>query len=221
MEERITIKGSREGLRLTLHPDAPWDEVLHALRTQLDQGSAFYQGAKLLIDIGERATTDVELHDLLEVMQEYGLEPEALVTATPAIRAMGRNAGLEPRHPDTTRPPTLPTTGDEGTFVWRTVRSGQEVRHAGHVVVVGDVNAGAEIVAGGNIIIWGRLRGTAHAGAMGDTRAVVYALELKPTMLRIAELFARTPDNHRPGGPEQALLDGEQIIVVPWDAPRR
>ncbi len=221
MEERITLKGSRDGLRLILNAETPWDEVLVALRAQLAQGTSFYQGAKLLIDIGERTTTDVALQELLAVMAEYGIEPEALITAAPTNRAAGRGAGLTPRHPETLRSQALPAALGEGLFVWRTVRSGQEIRHAGHIVVLGDVNAGAEIIAGGSIIIWGRLRGTVHAGATGDTQALVCAIELKPTLLRIADQLARTPDNHRPIGPEQASLETGQIVVVPWDAPRR
>jgi septum site-determining protein MinC len=220
MDERITLKGSRDGLRLILHPDAPWDEVLAALRAQLAQGTSFYQGAKLLIDVGERPVTDVALQELRAVMAEHGIEPEALVTAAPTNRAAGRQAGMVARHPDTMRTNVLPG-GGEGLFVWRTVRSGQEIRHASHVVVLGDVNAGAEIVAGGSVIIWGRLRGTVHAGATGDAQALVCALELRPTLLRIADQLSRTPDNHRPSGPEQASLEAGQIVVVPWDAPRR
>lgn len=221
MEERITLKGSRDGLRLILHQEAPWDEVLAALRAQLAQGNSFYQGAKLLIDIGERTTSDTALQELLAVMAEFGIEPEALITAAPTNRAAGRGAGLAPRHPETLRSYALPANPGEGLFVWRTVRSGQEIRHGGHVVVFGDVNAGAEVVAAGSVLIWGRLRGTVHAGASGDAAAIVCALELRPTLLRIADQLSRTPDNHRPAGPEQASLDSGQIIVVPWDAPRR
>jgi septum site-determining protein MinC len=221
MEERITLKGSRDGLRLILHQDAPWNEVLAALRAQLAQGNSFYQGAKLLIDIGERTTSDTALQELLAVMAEFGIQPEALITAAPTNRAAGRGAGIAPRHPETLRSYALPANPGEGLFVWRTVRSGQEVRHGGHVVVFGDVNAGAEVVASGSVLIWGRLRGTVHAGAAGDAAAIVCALELRPTLLRIADQLSRTPDNHRPAGPEQASLDSGQIIVVPWDAPRR
>ena len=81
MEERITLKGSRDGLRLIVHADAPWTEVLAALRAQLAQGNSFYQGAKLLIDIGERTTSDTALQELLAIMAEYGIEPEALIDA--------------------------------------------------------------------------------------------------------------------------------------------
>ena len=212
MDERITLKGSRDGLRLILHPDAAWDEVLAALRKQLAQGNAFYQGARLLIDVGAREITDAELHQLTEVMQEYGIAPEALLTAAPpALEGIAESAA-----PVSTAEQPTP-----GLFVWRTVRSGQEIRHHGHVVVVGDVNAGAEIIASGSIIIWGRLRGVAHAGAYGDRRAQVCALELNPPILRIADQIARTPDNHRATQPEQASLVDDQIVVVPWDAPRR
>lgn len=208
MDERITLKGSRDGLRLILHPDAPWDGVVEALRAQLSQGMSFYQGARLLIDIGERAVTDAELTMLTEVMQEFGIEPEALLSAAPT------NWKAPP-------PPPVAPAPSSDLIVWRTLRSGQEVRHDGHVVVVGDVNGGAEVIAGGNIIVWGRLRGTAHAGANGDATAKIYALEFRPTILRIADQIARPPDNRRPSSPEQASLDDGNIIVVPWDAPRR
>lgn len=219
MDERITLKGSRDGLRLILHPEAPWDGVVEALRAQLSQGTSFYQGAKLLIDIGERAVTDAELTALTNVMQEFGLEPEALITAAPTNRDAGRQAGIPARHPDTLRATTPAVSSD--LIVWRTLRSGQEVRHEGHVVIVGDVNGGAEVIAGGSIIVWGRLRGTAHAGANGDASAKIYALEFRPTILRIADQIARPPDNRRPNSPEQASLDDGNIVVVPWDAPRR
>lgn len=221
MEERITLKGSRDGLRLILHPTAAWEEVLEALRKQLAQGSSFYHGAKLLIDVGERSITDVELQAILAIMAEHDIEPAALITIAPTNRTTGRQAGVETRHPDSLRSTPPPVVQGEGLFLWRTVRSGQAIKHQGHVVVVGDVNAGAEISAHGSIIIWGRLRGSVHAGVGGNQQAIVCALELSPTLLRIAENLARTPDNHRPTGPEQASLDGDNIVVVPWDAPRR
>jgi septum site-determining protein MinC len=77
--------------------------------------------------------------------------------------------------------------------VERTLRSGFSVRHAGHVVVIGDVNAGAQVIAGGSVLVWGRMRGMVHAGADGNEKAVVCALDLSPTQLRIAGLIATTP----------------------------
>ena len=76
-------------------------------------------------------------------------------------------------------------------FVERTLRSGKSVQFDGHVVVLGDVNPGAEIIASGNIAVLGSLRGVAHAGATGERKASVSAYHLAPTQLRIADLVTR------------------------------
>ena len=81
----------------------------------------------------------------------------------------------------------------EGMFIRRTLRSGQVVRYPGSVVIMGDVNAGAEIIAEGDVVVWGSLRGMVHAGASGDEAATVCALHLAPTQLRLAGHIARSP----------------------------
>lgn len=85
---------------------------------------------------------------------------------------------------------------DEKTvLVQRTLRSGQSIYYNGNVVVLGDVNPGAEIVAAGSIIVMGVLRGIVHAGASGNENTVVMAVKLKPTQLRIANHITRSPDD--------------------------
>ena len=85
---------------------------------------------------------------------------------------------------------------DENTIlVQRTLRSGQSIRYGGNVVIIGDVNPGAEVTATGNIIVMGALRGVVHAGAGGDEKAVIMAFRLQPTQLRIANHITRPPDN--------------------------
>ncbi len=116
-------------------------------------------------------------------------------------------------------------------YVYRgTLRSGQSVRHAGTVVVLGDVNPGAQVVSGGDVLVWGRLRGTVHAGAMGNARAIVTALDFEPVQMRIAQHIAMTPKSasNNPGywfwkrdsggKPEVARVINNQIVVDPWDA---
>ena len=118
-------------------------------------------------------------------------------------------------------------------YVYRgTLRSGQSVRHAGTVVILGDVNPGAQVVSGGDVLVWGRLRGTVHAGAMGDGRAIVAALDFEPVQMRIAGHIAMTPKgaSNNPGywfwkressgKPEVARVIDNQIFVDPWDANR-
>src|SRR6202011_2684688 len=81
-------------------------------------------------------------------------------------------------------------------FLRRTVRSGQAIHHASNVVVLGDVNPGAEIVAGGDIIVWGVLRGMVHAGYPENEQALLCALCLSPVQLRIAHLLSRPPEGY-------------------------
>jgi septum site-determining protein MinC len=97
-----------------------------------------------------------------------------------------------------------------------TLRGGQALHNLGNLVVIGDVNPGAELVASGDIVVFGALRGVAHAGAQGDRAARVIALELAPTQLRIATLIATSDAGVKPRGPEHASIADERIVVVPF-----
>lgn len=219
MTNLVAIKGTKEGLRLQLDETADWPDVLAALRGQLEQGAQFFNGARVVIDIGERALAEGQLAELMELMRGHGLEPSALASMSRESRNTARAAGVVAR--PLARSPAAAEDRGEATVVQRTIRSGQVVRHHGHVTVVGDVNAGAEVIAGGSVIVWGRLRGTVHAGALGDRNAVICAIELRPTQLRIADLIARAPDGGATGKPEVAYIDADQIAVEVWENYRR
>ena len=96
-----------------------------------------------------------------------------------------------------------------------TLRGGQILQQIGNIVVVGDVNPGAELVASGDILVFGALRGTAHAGAQGDPAARVAAIELAPTQLRIASYIAADDSRRRPREPEVAFIQDERIAIAP------
>jgi septum site-determining protein MinC len=105
-------------------------------------------------------------------------------------------------------------------MVRQTLRSGQRVEFPGHVVVLGDVNSGAEIVAAGDIVVLGALRGLAHAGAPHDSGAVIVALGIQPPQLRIGTVIsrdgagqARREPREREAQPEIARVEGETIVV--------
>jgi septum site-determining protein MinC len=97
-----------------------------------------------------------------------------------------------------------------------TLRGGQALHNLGNLVVIGDVNPGAELVASGDIVVFGALRGVAHAGAQGDRGARVIALELAATQLRIATAIASGDVGTKPRGPEHASISGDRIVVVPF-----
>ena len=100
-----------------------------------------------------------------------------------------------------------------------TVRSGDYLESPNDLLILGDVNPGAIVSAKGNIIIWGRLLGIAHAGKNGNPKATISALQLRPVQLRIANKVARGPEEKpQLGLAEQARIDSEKIIICPLDS---
>jgi len=99
-----------------------------------------------------------------------------------------------------------------------TVRSGEYLEIPGNLLILGDVNPGAKVSAEGNIVIWGRLLGIAHAGTKGNSKATISALQLRPVQLRIAKKVARGPkEKPQLGLAEQAKIESEEIIISPLE----
>lgn len=114
--------------------------------------------------------------------------------------------------------PSVYRQDDKCVFIKSMLRNGQRLNSEGNVIVMGDVNPGAQIVAGGNIVVLGTLRGVAHAGAWGDQSAIVFALNLQPTQLRIANIIAVAPaDVEVTGYPEVAQAKNGKIVIEPYE----
>lgn len=95
----------------------------------------------------------------------------------------------------TSNVPSVEVSDDLGHFYRGTLRSGQSIEFASSIVVIGDVNPGAKVVAKGNIIVIGSLKGAAYAGVNGSQNAFIIALDMDPMQLRIGDLYARSPDS--------------------------
>ncbi|MDO4581581.1 MAG: septum site-determining protein MinC [Bacillota bacterium] len=105
----------------------------------------------------------------------------------------------------------------------KSLRSGQHINFDGNVVIIGDVNPGAEITASGHVLVLGYLRGLVHAGAAGDESATVTALHFAPTQLRIASHITRPPDGgfseeNKP--PEVARIKNDAVVIEVYSPPR-
>lgn len=187
----IQIKGLRDGLLVSLD-DAPWAEQRRALLAQVDGQPTFFQGARLALDVASQILRVTELVELRDQLSERGIFLWAVISESPTTEQTAQLLGLATRiskpRPEEGRRFAVDDLGEEtAMFLNRTLRSGTRIEFAGHVVVLGDVNPGAEVIAEGSVIIWGRLRGMVHAGAKGNRKAVICALDLSPMQLRIAE----------------------------------
>lgn len=227
VSDAIAIKGIKDGLLVTVNGGGAWAETAPALMTRIDQSADFFRGARLSLDVGPRAINAADLGQLRDTLSERNVSLVAVlsesVATTRAAQALGLKIALA-----TAPPPSVQARIDaeadpeelreDAVLVRRTMRSGRSVRHAGNVVVLGDVNPGAEIIASGDVIVWGRLRGVVHAGAEGDTSAVVCALDLAPTQLRIAGHIAVSPPQKGQPIPEMARVKDGQIVAERWKA---
>jgi septum formation inhibitor MinC len=163
-------------------------------------------GVDLPQEPAEPATGETDNAEDAPLTFEPGDEAEDSVTVTEA------EAPPAPKEPAKPAAPYI-------MYLRQTLRSGQSISHKGHLVIIGDVNAGAEVIAEGDITIWGALRGIAHAGVDGNTNAEIRALRFDPIQLRIAHAIARSPDrpksDKRSNGPETArIINGTIRIAV-------
>jgi septum site-determining protein MinC len=215
----IQIKGIRDGLLVTLG-GADWPDLLTAFVKNVDERALFFKGARVALDVGDNELRVAELSKLRDQLSERGIALWAVLSEDPVTERTAQNLGLATRlakpSPVHARQPEPVLPEDAAKWVQGPLRSGMSIRHDGDVVVMGDVNPGAEIVAAGSVIVWGRLRGVVHAGAQGDDKTVVCALELVPTQLRIAGEIAISPKKRGKSQPEVACLEDGQLVAVPW-----
>ncbi len=233
MDDSITLKGIKEGLLITIKPDGKWSDLTGRLMTLIDAQGTFFRGAEVALALGPR---EVRLHELSNAQKLLAKRDVSLIavlsesaTTLGSARKLGLRTELAARQLEDAeildevlalRPPPIDPEerGTDGVLIKRTLRNGRTVHSDGHVVILGDVNAGSMVIAAGDVIVWGRLRGTVHAGATGDESAVVCALYLAPTQLRIAGYITISPeDKRRKPKPEKALVRNGRIEAVAWE----
>lgn len=218
----MDIKGTRDGILISLE-DLEWSKAKENLIVHIKANQSFFEGARLFLDVGNAVLKAKDLGELRDVLSSQGILLSGVLSKSLITRETAELLGLrtslttpKQKAKNSLTPLNTVLQGEPAVMIHRTMRSGFQVAYQGHVVVLGDVNPGAEIIASGSIIIWGKLRGTVHAGAEGDVSAVVCALELSPTQLRIATRIATSPKSQEKPQPEVASIKDDRIIAEPW-----
>lgn len=190
-------------------------EVRHGLGSRPPAGPLVLHCRDWLLTLPElRALQQLLAGAGLTLERVEGSRAETLVAAATLGLATGLRSEPEgdPDEEDDARP-AAPLTVHQGTL-----RAGDHLQAEGSVLLLGDVNPGARISAVGDVRVWGRLRGVAHAGCRGDGSARIVALQLRPLQLRIAAAVARGPEDQPPAGfTEEAVLEGGAIAIRPAD----
>ncbi len=217
----IQIKGIKEGILISIG-DGNWLELQAQLISTINEKANFFKGAQIALDVGNHVLRAADLGLLRDKFADKGMNIWAVLGASPSTEMNAQMLGMATRlsapaidrkvNPMETE--NLP--GEEAIMIARTLRSGYKVDYDGHVVVMGDVNPGAEISAGGSVLIWGKLRGGVHAGIPDNLSAKICALELNPTMLRIADVPFVPQKRKSKNLPEMARIVDNVLIIEAW-----
>jgi septum site-determining protein MinC len=201
--DKIIIKGNKEGLNVIINMNHfnDFDDMLESLIEKLSKGKKFYKGSTLKITTELKYINERESRKLKEVLFDEFLISDCI---------------FQDQEESTTKVFTGIYEG-KTKFLRKTIRSGQSINYPGNIVIVGDVNPGAEIYAAGNIIVIGNLRGVVHAGTNGNEKAIIAAFKLEPQILQIGNIVTRSPEDAvKPEYPEVAKIKNGSIIVEPY-----
>lgn len=203
----MKIKGSRSGLQLVFDDTADFPAIEQEIKEKLESGSNFFCRGTIIQTLPGRLQ-QTEKETLAKLFRQYGV----ILHTTIEGKSLEESVAEEKPAIQVPMQPTV----QEMTVVDRTVRGGQEITSKGSVLICGNVNPGAQIIAGGSIDIRGTCRGIVHAGAYGDTKAFIIADHLMPMQIRIAGLIARSPDNvEKSSRAEKAFIKNGQIVIEP------
>lgn len=218
----VVLKGQRDGITVMLDPKVSFDEIKTVLRSKVAGAKRFFEGANATVTFKGRTLTEEAEQELLDI----------IMTETTLDVAFVESEGFtllppkpQPPPPDPDAPAALsanfnnykPDMEGDTAFFSVNLRSGQQIRYKGSVVIVGDVNPTSQIIADGNVIVLGALKGLVHAGAIGDDTCYITALEFRPTQLRIANTITYIPPeevaNAKDNGPARAYIKNGQVFV--------
>lgn len=201
--QNVTIKGTKDGLVLHLDDSCSYQDLKRELDQKLSATLRAQEEGLIVVkvEIGNRYLTENQREELkMLIRQKKNLIVEDIesnvITKEEAFQLKAEN---------------------EVVTVSRIIRSGQVLNVPGDLLLIGDVNPGGEVIAGGNIFIMGSLKGLAHAGCFGNNEAVIAASNIRASQLRISDCLNRAPDHEPSSGKlemECAYIDENHQIII-------
>ena len=211
MSELVTIKSSHSGIELRLNAKLPFPDLLKAVEEKFRQSADFFKNAKMAVSFSGRTLSISEEEQLIQVItQTTNLEIICIIDHDERKELIYKRAVAQC---------LSELEKSDGQFYRGTLKRRQLLESESSIVILGDVEFGAKVVAKGNIIILGTLYGSVHAGAAGDRNAFIIALSMQPQRLVIGDIEAKRQliyqDSLSINGPQIAVVDGKRIYLDP------
>lgn len=177
MAQYVTINTKKDQIVIRLSEKADQEEIIASLKKKLQELKKLYQKEKTPILVTGKILKNKEITEIQEIIRKQ-IDVQ-IDFETPKV--LGLHGIKKVYHQDIQNSETKFHTGS--------IRSGQRLEFEGSLVIIGDVNSGAEVIAGENIVILGALRGLAHAGAKGNKEAIIAANRIESVQIRISNLI--------------------------------
>ena len=219
-EQMLLVLPSQAEINTDLPWSETWQELKHLLKTK---EQSWQVGTNVCLVAKDRLLDSRQLQTIAETLNDVNLSlltvstnrRQTAVAAATSGYSVQQQAVAQPLVETETEAKEPVSAQAEPLYLQSTVRSGIEIRHPGSIVIFGDLNPGGMVIAAGDILVWGRLRGIAHAGAQGNAQCRIAALQMEFTQLRIADAVARAPKlRPRRLSPELAFMTTEGIRLA-------
>ena len=238
LEQAVTIKGTKSGIILVLDPSISFDSLSDSIAKKFKENASFLGKNQCGLVIRGRSLSDEETGRVVDIIQENSNLTIGCVLDEESVLEKGfkRALGKEKEEPEEELPKedhTVLPDKDTAMIYKGNLRSGQDISSEKSIIVLGDVKPGANITSDGSVFVLGELRGNAFAGAQGDKKAVIMALQLNPIQLKIADATAMSPDAdkgarikvrkkglfaRKDNEPEVAYIENDHIVKTGYGA---
>lgn len=191
MDNSVVIKGNKHGISVILDKDISFSDLKDILRDKFTKSAKFFGNSNMALSFEGRKLSADEESQLLDIISDS--------SDVNIVCIIDNDANTDKIFEDALKKAfseiPAPVSTSDGQFYKGTLRSGQVLEAESSVIVLGDVNPGGRIIAKGNVIVLGSLKGNAFAGANGNEDAFVVALEMNPMQIKIGDVIARCSDN--------------------------
>lgn len=206
----VVLKGNKYGIVVVIAEDAEFEEIKASISEKFKESAKFFGKESMAIAFEGKRLSDSQQVELLTIVNE--------ITDLNIVCIMDNDRKREEQFKKIVEAKLEEMNSGVGQFYRGTLRSGQVLESDSSVIILGDVNPGAKIISGGNIVILGSLKGNVYAGANGDEASFVVALEMNPVQIRIGDIIARCSDKPKKSQKTEtkiAYVDGGNIYIDP------
>ena len=201
MKKAISVKLNKNETKIEISEKATYEEIEKELKEKMQELKKFYQDEKVPILVTGKILKNQEMEEIKSIIKKalnvkVTMDSPSELGLHGIIRTYNKEINVS-----------------ETQFYRTSLRSGQKIENEASIVILGDVNSGAEVISGENVVVVGTLRGLAHAGAKGNKKAIISASNIDTPQLRIANVVKEIEKGEENTIKTYAYIENDEIIL--------